>query len=339
MMRALLILLVLTGLSLWGYRAWTRSQFVPAAEVAAGIQARLADVRAGQRSQPVTTPEEQAELERTLRAAGVFDNAIDGELDATLQNALSKRWEEDEWSSLTPEEQALIAHHPPVRTALADWRADDSFANEPDGDAGSLSLQFQLVWLGEDVDSRDGADVDFGQSLIDALETVAGLYSTQDQISWTEGSRVLVWLEPRLRAKLGTLDGASRNRLEALALVLQERLPDRKQFLVQTQIDELEGALPMAAATGRDAPEVVNNLHNYIQALDSCIPPLMAVVDMPSSTDHEASQRQEEITRLAAEFDELPLGPRLLAAVCVGTVQAADACHESVAAIHRTLGL
>ena len=338
-MRAILILLVLAGLSFVGYRAWTRAQYVSAAQVAASIQTQLKRVRAEERVKPVITPDEQAHLERTLRAAGVFDDSIDGELPSELRDALDKRFDADEWSSLTAVEQSLIAGHPPVAAALSAWNAGDSFAAGAAGHPGSLSLHFQLVWLGEDVSAASGSGADFAASLIDALRTVAELYAAQDEVAWMEGSRVLGWLEPRLRAKLDGLSESSREQIHAAAELLRERLPSRKQFLVRAQIDELEEALPLTAATGPDAPKVIDNLHRYTQVLETCVPQLNAVLELPTGTDEEAAARKAELSRLTEEYDELPLGPSVLASMCLSTVRAADACHEAADDIFALLTL
>ncbi len=277
-MRATLILLVLAGLSLVGYRAWTQTHYVPAADVAASIQERLASVRAQERAKPVTTPEEETQLERTLRAAQVFDDAIDGELASGLQDALNKRFDAEEWASLTTEEQSLIAGHPPVAAALKAWNAGALFKDAPAGHPGSLSLHFQLVWLGEDARGAGDFEVDFAASVIDALQTVAELYGAQDEVAWMEGSRVLVWLKPRLKAKLDAFSDSSRKEAVAAAELVRKRLPSKKQFLVRAQIDELEEALPLTAATGPDAPKVIDNLYRYTQVLETCTPQLEAVI-------------------------------------------------------------
>jgi signal transduction histidine kinase len=326
-MRAALLLLILGGCFLLGFRAWTKAQYVPADEVRAGLQAWLADVRRDERAAPVTTPEGDAILERALRAASIFDDAIDGELRDDLSTALSKRWKLEEWSQMTAKERELIVEHPPVKAALARWLAGDPFAEGRSGQYGSLPLLFQLVWVGDDVAPSEAAP-DAG--ILAALEVVQELFAAQDDYPWLEGSRILGWLVPRLESRLEEVSAADRERASVLAESINDRLPSKRQFLVSTQIETLEEALKYCDATGPDAPKLVNTLHNSAQTLQALIPELEDLADQEDGTEEERRVREARIQELNERYDELPLEPSVLAVICLNAVQAADACHRGV---------
>lgn len=326
-MRAALLLLILGGCFFFGFRAWTKAQYVPADEVRAGLQARLADVRKDKRAAPITMPEGDAILERALRAASIFDDAIDGELREDLSAALAKRWKLEEWSQMTAKEGELIVEHPPVKAALARWLAKDPFAEGRSGQFGSLPLLFQLVWLAEDV-ATAGASPATG--MLAALEVVQELFAAQDDYPWLEGSRILQWLVPRLESGLEDWSAAAREEGLRLAESIKVRLPSKRQFLVSTQIDTLEEALEYCDATGPDAPKFIDTLHRSTQTLEALIPDLEELADQADGTEEERRVREARIQGLYERYDQLPLGPSVLAVICLDSVKTADTCHRSV---------
>ncbi len=326
-MRAALLLLTLGGCLFLGLRAWTKAEYVPAEEVRASLQARLADLRKDQRSAPPTTSEGDAILDHALRAASIFDAAIDGELREDLSAALSKRWDLEKWSRMTAKERKLIVEHPPVKLALARWLAADPFAEGPSGQFGSLPLFFQLVWLAEDLAQGDASPA---TGMLAALEVVHELFATSDDYPWLEGSRILQWLVPRLESNLGVLSAADRERGLRLAESIKDRLPSKRQFLVSTQIETLEEALEYCDATGPDAPKFIDTLHHSTQTLEALIPDLEELADQADGTEEERRSREARIQGLYESYNQLHLGPSVLAVICLDSVKTADTCHRSV---------
>ena len=325
--------LMLAGLSAGALWLALRPNYVPAAEVTLSIESRLATLSAGERVPPSTTPEGDALLKRALRGAAVFDDAIDGVLADELQSGLSKRFDMDEWQTLTPTERSLIVNHPPVAAALSAWEAGSAFDGGGPGSYGSLHLCFQLVWLGEDAAAASGSELELAEGMVEALQVVAELFATQDDFAWTEGARLLASLEPRLRAHLGSFEPSSLEQLSALAELVKKRLPSGKAFLTQSEISTLEEGLGLATATGPDAPMLVNNLYESTQALEASVLKLTAVVNLPRESPEDAQARMDELARLSEEFDELPIGASVLSAISLEAVREADACHGTVAAI------